>query len=121
MLWLDMDQPTFKQIEIGSHRKYSKKNGAANADTFRIELGQILTWLRGCLRPGGYACFVIGDSILKGQVIHNDQLLAEVAIEVGYQVEANLVRHLQDGKKSFNPAIGKIKDEHIVILRNARA
>jgi site-specific DNA-methyltransferase (cytosine-N4-specific) len=75
MLWLDMDQPTFKQIEIGSHRKYSKKsNGAANANTFRAELHKILTWLRGCLRPGSFACFVIGDSVLKGQVIHNDQL-----------------------------------------------
>ena len=43
MLWLDMDQPTFKQAEIGSHRKYSKKgNGAADADTFRAELTQIL-------------------------------------------------------------------------------
>lgn len=121
MLWLDMDQPTFKQVEIGSHRKYSKKNGAASADTFRAELGQILTWLRGCLRPGGYACFVIGDSVLKGQVIHNDQLLTQVATEVGYQIEDNLTRHLQDGKKSFNPAIGKIKEEHIVILRNREA
>ena len=53
MLWLDMDQPSFKQAEIGSHRKYSKKgNGAANADTFRAELGQILVWLGKCLRPG---------------------------------------------------------------------
>lgn len=121
MLWLDMDQPTFKQVEIGSHRKYSKNNGAATASTFRTELRQILAWLRGCLRLGGYACFVIGDSVLKGLVIHNDQLLAEVATEAGYQVEANLTRRLQDSKKSFNPAIGKIKEEHIVILRNTRA
>ena len=54
MLWLDMDQPSFKQAEIGSHRKYSKKgNGAADAGTFRAELGQILGWLGKCLRPGG--------------------------------------------------------------------
>jgi len=119
MLWLDMDQPTFKRVEIGSHRKYSKKsNGAANINTFHTELQQILTWLRGCLRPGGYACFVIGDSVLKGQVIRNDQLLTEIAAEASYRVEANLTRHLQDSKKSFNPSIGKIKNEHIVILRN---
>ncbi|MBI3329745.1 MAG: MerR family DNA-binding transcriptional regulator [Nitrospinae bacterium] len=122
MFWLDMDQPTFKQVEIGSHRKYSKKgNGAATANTFRAELHEILTWLRSCLRPGGYACFVIGDSVLKGQVIHNDRILTEVATETGYRVEANLERRLQDGKKSFNPAIGKIKQEHIVILRNIGA
>ena len=68
--------------------------------------------------PGGYACFVIGDSILKGEVVHNDQLLSEVATEHNYSLEANMTRHMQDSKKSFNPAIGKVKDEHIVILRN---
>ena len=70
------------------------------------------------LTPGGYACFVIGDSILKGEVVHNDQLLSEVAVERNYSLEANMTRRLQDSRKSFNPAIGKVKDEHIVILQN---
>ncbi len=119
MLWLDMDQPSFKQAEIGSHRKYSKKgNGAADADTFRAELTRILSWLAGHVRIGGYVCFVIGDSILKGELVHNDQLLAEAAAKTGYSLEANLTRRLQDNKKSFNPVIGKVKDEHIVILCN---
>lgn len=119
MLWLDMDQPKFKQQEIGSHRKYSQKGEkAATADTFRGELFTILTWLSHTLKYGRYACFVIGDSTIKGKRVHNDQLLIEVAEAVGYQVEANLTRRLQASKKSFNPAIGKIKEEHIVILRN---
>lgn len=119
MLWLDMDQPAFKQAEIGSHRKYSKKgSGAADVNTFRAELGRILDWLRGLLRPGKYACFVVGDSTLRGETIHNDQVLAEVAAQCNYAVEANLTRRMQDSRKSFNPAIGKVKDEHIVILRN---
>jgi site-specific DNA-methyltransferase (cytosine-N4-specific) len=121
MLWLDMNQPMFKQVEIGSHRKYSSKSSnAAGVGTFRAELRQIIQWLRGCLRPSGYACFVIGDSVLKGKVVHNDQLLTQIAIEVGFRVEDVLTRHLQDNKKSFNPVIGKIKDERIVILRNRR-
>ncbi|MEW6499557.1 MAG: DNA methyltransferase, partial [Cyanobacteriota bacterium] len=119
MLWLDMDQPEFKKVEIGSHRKYSRKGeSAATVETFRVELKQILGWLGKHLRPGGYACFVIGDSRLKGQVINNDQVLIEVAEDSGYKAEANLTRRLQDSKKSFNPAIGKIKSEHIVILQN---
>jgi site-specific DNA-methyltransferase (cytosine-N4-specific) len=120
MLWLDMDQPTFKQVEIGSHRKYSKKgNSAANEGTFRDEMRRILDWLRTCVRPNGYVCFVIGDSVLKGSIIRNDQLLIEVATGLGYFSEANLARRLQDSKKSFNPSIGKIKEEHIVVLRNS--
>jgi hypothetical protein len=62
---------------------------------------------------------VIGDSTLKGERIKNDELLIEVARETGFQVEANLNRQLQATKKYFNPKIGKIRDEHIVILRNS--
>jgi site-specific DNA-methyltransferase (cytosine-N4-specific) len=119
MLWLEMDQPKFKRQEIGSHRKYSSKGvNAATIETFRAELRTILTWLRGQLRPNRHACFVIGDSTLKGEIIRNDELLIEVARETGFRVEANLNRELQSTKKYFNPKIGKIKDEHLVILRN---
>jgi len=119
MLWLDMDQPRFKRQEIGSHRKYSRKGpNAATVDTFRSELHIILSWLAHHLHPNRHACFIIGDSILKGETIRNDELLIDVATSIDFKVEANIQRHLQDTKKYFNPAIGKIKDEHIVILRN---
>ncbi len=119
MLWLDMDQPRFKRQEIGSHRKYSSKGpNAATVDTFRGELQTLLAWLKYQLHPYRHACFIIGDSILKGETIKNDEVLIEVAKEAGFAVEANIVRQLQASKKYFNPKIGKIRDEHLVILRN---
>ena len=122
MMWLGMDQPKFKQEEIGSHRKYSSKSkNAATVDTFRGELYTILSWLKHTLKVDGLACFVIGDSILKGVKIKNDILLEEVAVNLGYRVEANINRTIQSTRKSFNPAIGKIKEEHVVILRNMKA
>lgn len=119
MMWLDMNQPRFKQEEIGSHRKYSSKSkNAATVDTFRGELYTILSWLKRTLRYNGYACFVIGDSTLKGQRIENDKLLIDVAESLGYYIDANINRTLQSTRKSFNPALGKIKEEHIVVLKN---
>ena len=119
MLWLDIDQPEFKRQEIGSHRKYSSKSAnAATVDTFRSELKIILQWLSHYLRRNRHACFVIGNSTLKGIRIKNDELLVEVGEEIGFKLESNIPRTLQSHKKSFNPAIGKIKQEHIVILRN---
>lgn len=119
MMWLDMDQPTFKQDEIGSHRKYSKKGkNAATVDTFRGELYTILSWLKHTIKNDGFACFVIGDSTLKGERIKNDELLIEVAKGLGYKIEANINRTLQSTRKSFNPKIGKIREEHIVVLKN---
>lgn len=119
LLWLDMDQSRFKQQEIGSHRKYSQKGkNAATQETFQEEMSTIFCWLRRHLRPDRHACFVIGNSILKGKYIKNDELLIECARANGFQVEANLLRQLQATKKYFNPKIGKIREEHIVILRN---
>lgn len=119
MMWLDMDQPKFKSEEIGSHRKYSSnsKNGAT-VETFKSELRTIMGWLTLTLKKDGFACFVIGDSTLKGQQIENDKVLISIANDLGFQLEANINRNILSTKKYFNPAIGKIRDEHIVILRN---
>lgn len=119
MLWLDMDPVAFKKEEIGSHRKYSSKGkNAATKETFSNELRKIMIWVSKKLRFGRHACFVLGDSTIKGETIKNDELLIEIAEDIGFSLEANINRNLQPTKKSFNPKIGKIKDEHVVILRN---
>ncbi|OCQ94355.1 hypothetical protein BCD67_06785 [Oscillatoriales cyanobacterium USR001] len=118
MLWLQMDQAKFKGQEIGSHRKYSSKSSkAATVDTFRRELSSIFEWLREHLRNDRYACFVVGDSIIKGEKVSNDDLIADIANQHNFQEIKRFERRMQDTKKAFNPAIGKIKDEQIVILQ----
>lgn len=121
MRWLGMDQPTFKKLEIGSHRKYSNKGASgAKIETFREEMRRILAWLRTHLRRGRYACLVLGDSIINGQRFSNADLIGEAGEEQGFKETARIVRNMQDTKKAFNPAIGKIKQEQILILRNDR-
>lgn len=118
MLWLGMDQPRFKHEEIGSHRKYSKKNNGATEDTFREEMSNIFNWLAGVLDVGRHACFVIGNSRVKGRNINNADLIAKTATKHGLKEVARIPRRMLDSKKSFNPAIGKIKTEQILILQN---
>ncbi len=121
MIWLGMDQPLFKKQEIGSHRKYSSngKNGAT-AETFKTEFTAILGWLSSRLKHDGYACFVVGDSTLKGQRINNADLISEAGNAAGFREVMRIDRTMQSSKKSFNPAIGKIKTENILILQNTQ-
>lgn len=122
MLWLGMDQPKFKSVEIGSHRKYSSKSRfAATPDTFRAEFAEIGKWMRRTLRTGAHACFVVGDSTIRGERIDNASIIASTLSELGFVESARLERRMQDTRKAFNPAIGKIKTEKILILRNAHA
>jgi site-specific DNA-methyltransferase (cytosine-N4-specific) len=119
MVWLGMDQPRFKKEEIGSHRKYSSNGkNAATAETFGAEFSNILMWLSTKLRRGGYACFVVGDSTLKGQRINNADLITLAGEQAGFQEVMRIDRTMQATKKAFNPAIGKIKTENILILEN---
>jgi DNA modification methylase len=118
MIWLGMDYTDFKRREIGSHRKYSKSG--ASIETFRQEMVLIFGWLFERLKPDRYACFIIGDSTIKGQKIDNAELLSSVAIEKGFIESARITRQMQATKKAFNPAIGKIKDEKVLILQRGR-
>jgi len=115
MIWLGMDYLDFKKREIGSHRKYSKVG--ASIDTFRDEMALIFEWLYSHLKTRGFACFVIGDSTIRGQKINNTELLSEIAYKTGFIEITRLSRILQTTKKAFNPVIGKIKDERILILQ----
>jgi len=119
MLWLGMDQPKFKLQEIGSHRKFSRKAPTeGKVAMFRDEVRVILGWLRHQLRRGRFAVFVIGDSIIDGRVVSNADILADAGQEFGFRETGRIDRTIQATKKAFNPRIGKIKEEQILILQN---
>lgn len=118
MIWMGMDQPKFKREEIGSHRKYSSPGkNSATAATFRGEFVSIFQWLARYLKRDGHACFVVGDSTLKGQRYNNADILSEAARAAGFREAMRIARTMQSTKKAFNPVIGKIKQEQILVLQ----
>jgi site-specific DNA-methyltransferase (cytosine-N4-specific) len=78
----------------------------------------IFSWLKKSIRQGGHACFVVGNSIIRGQTYDNAEVLRDAAATAGFTVVASLTRNLKDTAKTFNPKIGKIKTEKIVIFQN---
>ncbi len=118
LLWLGWDPEKFKAIEIGSHRKYSRKgSGRATEETFLAEFRAIMAWLSDKVRIGGHCCFVVGDSTLDGRRVDNADIIAKAAEENGFREIARLSREIDSAKKSFNPVIGKIRSEKILVLR----
>lgn len=121
MLWLQMDQPTFKKNEIGSHRKYSAKGkNAADVSTFRAEMDSFFELLSHGLKPGGYACLVMGDSKVRGEFIDNAEILAGSAIKAGFREVERTQRNLDVKRKAFNPKMGRIRHEHVLLLELER-
>ena len=118
LMWLGYDAERFKAVEIGSHRKYSAKSrNRATEETFRQEFDRIFGWLRDRMRDRGYACFVIGNSTLDGRLIDNASLLAEAGERGGFGEVARIRRNIAPTRKAFNPKIGKIRTESVLVLR----
>ena len=118
LLWLGYEPEQFKRIEIGSHRKYSAKGrNRATAATFSTEFERIFQWLRGRLRDRRHVCFVIGDSTLNRVRIDNASLIAEAGATAGFREIARIQRSIAPTRKAFNPKIGKINAENILILQ----
>ena len=118
LIWLGHDPKELKRIEIGSHRKYSATGRQrATPETFRNECEAIFQWLRDHLRDRRYACFVIGDSTIRGQKIDNTSILSNSGTKAGFREVSRIKRNLAPTRKAFNPKIGRIKTEKILILQ----
>jgi len=119
MLWLEMNQPEFKKREIGSHRKFSSPGkNAATIETFGAEMLNVFMWLGNVVKPNHHACFIVGDSTIRGQRFDNADVLRDAASQAGWIQIARWQRNMKETSKAFNPAIGKIKTEHIVVFKN---
>ena len=116
MLVLGLNPWTFKAVEIGCHRDYSAKNGATG-ETFYEDMRSCLTGLHSALRPESFCCVVVGPSIVRGKPLDNAEVIRSAGISVGFRHVSSISRAIDARKKAFNPSIGKIKSETIVILR----
>jgi hypothetical protein len=120
MLWLEQDQKRFKSEEIGSHRKYSAKGASGlSEDDYLREFTTIFRWLADRMRPGSHACFVMGDSTIRGRRIDNSNILSSAGYSAGFIEAARIDREILSTKKSFNPSHGRIKRENILILKRS--
>ncbi len=115
ILWLDENPWDFKANEIGSHRDFSAKNGSGAAD-FQADMTACLEGVALALKPGGAAVIVVGDSIVRGAVVPNDTIIYEAGRKSGLRFVAAADRVIAPKRKAFNPSIGKIKSEHVIVL-----
>jgi DNA modification methylase len=116
ILWLDHDPWAFKAREIGHHRAYSAAGGSGESD-FKDDMQKSMEAMKRALRPDGVAVIVVGDSIVRGTIVRNDSVLIEAGIDAGLTHVATYNRFIDAKRKAFNPSIGKIKAEHILVFR----
>jgi len=116
MYWLGMDPIAVRTSEIGARPHYHKTNPQSARD-FEEQMVTVFRLLRSVIVRGGHACFQIGSSVIRGELVDNAAIFERVAANSGFVLAIALDRTIPNHRKSFNLNHARIKQERILIFR----
>lgn len=116
MWWLNFDPLKVKELEIGARAHFFKKE-PHNAETFQAQMTKLFELISKTLVKTGFACFVIGDSKIKGKIVDNSKILESVAKTFDMSLHYKISRKIKQNKKSFNTSYSRLKKEKIIIFK----
>ena len=119
MYWLRYNPISVKEKEIGARPLYFKKN-PENIDSFKNCISKIFSMLHKVTIDNGFACFVIGDSKIHGNIIDNSDMIIQAAYENNFSPFAFIPRKINQNRKSFNLKNSRAKTEDILIFRKGK-
>jgi len=92
---------------------------AGIVSTYFNDIRLALTEMKRVLRPEGYCILVVGNNIIFKQVIPNNQILAEIAQEEGFELKAMLVDRIRSRGliTKRHETAGIIADEWVILLQ----
>ena len=114
--WLDIDVKYAQNNEIGSRREYSSLKKPATQWT--TDLKKCFEEMHRLLKPNALAFIVIGDSVIKKELIKINEVIAGFVGEIGFEVCNIISTNLSEHSRMFNPTFTqKNKQEHLIILK----
>jgi SAM-dependent methyltransferase len=117
--WLGFDAKKFEAFEIGARRHARNVSFRPALARFKSEMGRALDEMRRVLVHGGSALIVVADSVLANQAVRADDVLYDLAEEVGLfpaAVASQVRPHFHaPTQRAFQDAPRR---EHVVLLRN---
>jgi site-specific DNA-methyltransferase (cytosine-N4-specific) len=117
MWWLGKNPVDVKSKEIGARAHFFKGKSSHTADDFERQMTSTFDLLSRAMLDGAYACFVVGRSRIRGEVVDNAEIIRRSSAEMGFQHVASIDRNIASTKKSFNLSHANIKTETIVVVR----
>lgn len=116
MQWLGLDYREAQSKEIGSRHKHCDKG--EGLDTFVNGMGKTINEMSRLLKPMGYCCMVVGDSILKGEFIKMDNIMNKLSSESNLTLKKEIIFNQRKYSKTFTPNIKRTyKNSYILIYQ----
>jgi DNA methylase len=118
MYWLGMDPIAVREREIGARPHFFKGKNSHTADHFLKQMAVVFRLLAAVMDHRGAACFLIGRSIIRGEIIDNLELLRNAGAIHGFRLVDKIERPIARTRKAFNLSHAAIESEHVAVFRN---
>ena len=119
MFWLQMDWERAKFNEIGSRLRHSSQR--EDIGTYIDDMTKCFSHFSRMLKPEKPFVIIVGDSVIRKELLKADEMISELAEKTGFKVEDEVQYNLGYASKTFNPAFrNKTKQEHIILLKNEK-
>lgn len=116
MNWLGLNWREAMHDEIGSRNKHSSKK--EEIDLYVSDMQQSFVHFARILKPGAYAIFIIGDSVIRDVLHKADDIVRNIAEPLGFEWVDCVTYDLGLASKMFSRSFRRTdKEEHIILLR----
>jgi len=116
LYWLGFDPKQVLANEIGSHLKYQYESGGI--ETFEADMARCLGEMNRVLRPKCFLGLVIGDSVFKGSLVRNDQIVSKLASKAGLRLVFSTRRGIHPIRRSVMAVARRATTETVLIYRS---
>ena len=114
MHWIDGDVSFARDLEIGKHDTFTKKNSVA--DPYFEDMKNCFIEWRRVIKKDGRVIILIGDAIVSGKPITVGDNFVKIMSDLGFKLTKRWVRTIKASRKSFNRE-ARIKEEHVLLFK----
>lgn len=119
MFWLGFDHSYVRQNEIGGHHRVDRKKPHISKAEYFNAMSQVMCGAARVSKPGSRFVMIIGDGIVKGEVVNMAEIVSDLCGDCGYSIECSDSVNLSEITKSFNKKFTNApKKEHTIVLKN---
>ncbi|MGI9101042.1 MAG: DNA methyltransferase [Terriglobales bacterium] len=117
MYWLGYDPISVRGSEIGARPHYVSPNGDTLHD-FATEMAAAFVGVAKHLINDAVVAIVVSSQCkIRGEVLDVPTMLENALVEIGYAPLARVTRTIPRTRKAFNPDIGSIESETLLVMR----
>jgi DNA modification methylase len=116
IFWLDKDPQAVRRLEIGCHHRIDTMSFEKALNEYETNMENLIASLSNKLKKGKYFIMLIGDGIVKGELIKADELIRDICRRNQFTVEDIITTSFKEVSKGFIKGRNLDKKKHHTII-----